>query len=414
MMKRLILFLQFLLLNLGIFAQSGEEGVHFLEGVPWENVLEMAGKQDKHIFMDCFTSWCGPCKALAKNVFTKKETGDFFNARFVCVKYDMEKGEGKKLKELFKDNIIGYPTLLLINSKGEVVHCMAGFHEADELISGIKAGLEGKTIFKYNDKYTAGERSLPFIKEYVEVLNAAFMKDKISEVVNEYMNSLSLEKLKEPEVWELVQPFVKDPYSPQFEYVASNFDYFTYKLKGDCYRLERQLNWALEKALEKIIELQKDTNGVILPLLEEPQKLDLLKSLIKRMNLKRAEKYLAKIHIYELEIRKKWDEVFKCLEVCRDIEVLGYSDLYVDRVMQYVAVNCKDRKLLKRGVEWMEELEEKAKDGKYRFKENYNGTLALLYKQLNNNKKAEKYSKLDEEIKEQNRLEFEKMMKEKN
>ena len=66
--------------------------------------------------MDCYTSWCGPCKALAKNVFTQEKVGEFFNPRFINVKYDMEKGDGKMLNEKYKKYIVGYPTLLLLNA----------------------------------------------------------------------------------------------------------------------------------------------------------------------------------------------------------------------------------------------------------------------------------------------------------
>ena len=46
------------------------------------------------IFLDAYASWCGPCKMLQKNVFTKKAVGDFYNSKFINVKMDMEKGEG--------------------------------------------------------------------------------------------------------------------------------------------------------------------------------------------------------------------------------------------------------------------------------------------------------------------------------
>lgn len=48
--------------------------------------------------------------------------GDFFNANFVNAKYDMEKGDGKMLREKYKEYIIGFPTLLLIDQNGNVVH----------------------------------------------------------------------------------------------------------------------------------------------------------------------------------------------------------------------------------------------------------------------------------------------------
>ena len=72
------------------------EGIVFFKGT-WQQALEQARKENKLIFMDCYTSWCGPCKMLAKEVFTDPEVAAFFNEKFVNVKVDMEKGEGMEL-----------------------------------------------------------------------------------------------------------------------------------------------------------------------------------------------------------------------------------------------------------------------------------------------------------------------------
>ena len=77
----------------GVFGQ----GIEFMDNEPWSKVLQRAKEQNRLIFMDCYTVWCGPCKGLAQDVFPQKQVGDFFNAHFVNVKYDMEKGEGPEL-----------------------------------------------------------------------------------------------------------------------------------------------------------------------------------------------------------------------------------------------------------------------------------------------------------------------------
>ena len=259
-MKKIGFVIQFLCIALFLFGQADKNGIRFIEGEKWENVLKAAQEQDKYIFMDCYTSWCGPCKALAKDIFTRKDVGDFFNANFINVKYDMEKGEGKELNKRYKANIIGFPTLLLIDKKGKVVHQMAGFQEADVLIAGMKAGKEGKSLFAYRDRYTAGERDFAFLKEYVTALQGAFLKNDIEQVILDYMKTMSLEKLQEKEIWDFVGTFIKDPYSPQFDYVIFNIDRLAAKVKFDRYQVERQLSWALDKAVDQLVEIKFDEN----------------------------------------------------------------------------------------------------------------------------------------------------------
>ncbi len=410
-MKKIGFIVQFLCLTLFSFGQSAEEGIRFIEGEKWENILKMAQEQNKYIFMDCYTSWCGPCKALAKDIFTRKDVGDFFNANFVNVKYDMEKGVGKELYKHYKSNIIGFPTLLLINKEGKVVHQMAGFQEADVLIAGMKAGMEGKSLFAYRDRYTAGERDLTFLKEYVAALEGAFLKDDIEKIILDYMKTIPVEKLQEKEIWDFVGTFIKDPYSPQFDYLIFNIDRLANKVKFDRYSVERQLGWALEKAVDQVVEVKFDKNGTPLRLVCAAGKVDTLLRLIDRGNLKRAETYRAKIKIYELELAQEWDKVYQHQMIYRDIKALGYSDRYLDETAQYLAEYCPDKVIIEKYLALIEELQKKEDASSAKLKACYYGTLSVLYAKLGNNEKAKEFKKMDEKIKAEKAKEFESFLK---
>ena len=71
------------------------------------------------VLVDCYTSWCGPCKIMASKILPQKEVGDFLNERFVCVKYDMEKGEGPEIAK--KYGVEAYPTFLLLRADGTLL-----------------------------------------------------------------------------------------------------------------------------------------------------------------------------------------------------------------------------------------------------------------------------------------------------
>src|SRR5690606_34503620 len=122
-MKKLLIAVFSLLAFQQVFAQSG---IEFKQS--WKEALAIAAKEKKLIFMDAYTTWCGPCKKLSKEVFPNEMVGEFFNKNFVSLKMDMEKGEGIALAEKFEVNV--YPTLLFLNAYGEIVHRTAGFHNA--------------------------------------------------------------------------------------------------------------------------------------------------------------------------------------------------------------------------------------------------------------------------------------------
>lgn len=93
----------------------------------------------KLIFVDCYTSWCVPCVEMAKQEFPKKVSGDFFNPKFISVKYDMEKGEGIDLRKKYDVN--SFPTFLILNAKGEEINRVVGKAGAEEFIEKVKLAL---------------------------------------------------------------------------------------------------------------------------------------------------------------------------------------------------------------------------------------------------------------------------------
>jgi thiol:disulfide interchange protein len=102
---------------------------------------QLAKKQKKLIFMDAYTTWCGPCKMLKAQTFHNDLVADYYNANFINLAVDMEKGEGPMLSQTYA--VRAYPTLLFINSKGEKVHQGMGFMQYDQFLS---LGKEAKTI----------------------------------------------------------------------------------------------------------------------------------------------------------------------------------------------------------------------------------------------------------------------------
>jgi thioredoxin-related protein len=182
-MSRILVFVFFsvVLHTSTLFSQ----GITFFEG-SWKDAMAKAKAEDKLLFVDAYAKWCGPCKAMAKNVFTKPEVGDFFNANFINLKLDMEEADGVTFGHKYP--VRAYPTLFFIDGDGKIVKNITGGQQPDGLISlGGEAMKKMDRSSKFEEKYNAGDRSYDLMYNYVKALNAS---DKPSlKISNEYLNS---------------------------------------------------------------------------------------------------------------------------------------------------------------------------------------------------------------------------------
>ena len=117
-------------------AQAEPKGINFFQG-SWKEAVARAKQEKKCIFLDAYTSWCGPCKTMDKEVYTHPAVTEYFNRRFVAVRVDMEKGEGPELAKKFS-SIDGYPSLLFFDQEGHLAKTVLGSRTAEEFLEEAK------------------------------------------------------------------------------------------------------------------------------------------------------------------------------------------------------------------------------------------------------------------------------------
>ena len=161
------------------------QGIEFFQG-SWKDAMAKAKSEDKLLFVDAFAKWCGPCKAMSKNVFTQEKVGDYFNSNFINLKLDMEEADGVSFGHIYP--VTAYPTLMFLDGEGKLVKKVVGGQQAEGLIAhGEDANKKNDKSGKFEEKYLAGDRSFDLMYNYVKALNAAGKPSlKIS---NDFLNT---------------------------------------------------------------------------------------------------------------------------------------------------------------------------------------------------------------------------------
>ena len=118
--------------------KSTAQEITFIEN-SWKEALKQAKLQNKLLFVDAYASWCGPCKMLKLSTFRNAKAAAFYNANFINVSIDMEKGDGPFLASDWQ--IQAYPTLIIFDPDGKPVLGTVGFISAKDLIKFGTAAL---------------------------------------------------------------------------------------------------------------------------------------------------------------------------------------------------------------------------------------------------------------------------------
>jgi thioredoxin-related protein len=121
-----------------------ENGVVWTVGLTWPQILERARKEKKYVFLDCYATWCGPCKTMDRDVFALNRVGETMNNKYLAVKVQMDTGIydsstirftypiARQLEQQY--NIQVLPSYLFFDESGQLVHKEVGSFKADEFV----------------------------------------------------------------------------------------------------------------------------------------------------------------------------------------------------------------------------------------------------------------------------------------
>ena len=347
-MRKLLFLLAFFFVGGMAFGQDG--GVVFLDNEPWDKVVRQAKKENKLIFVDCYTIWCGPCNRLTNEVFPQKEMGDYMNPKFVCVKYDVDKGEGAKFKELYASEIPAFPTLLVVNTEGKILHRLVGYQPMKPLINSIQRGLDGVNIYTMREEYPQHKNEKAFVKDFLWALRFAYIMDEYATVAREFTSRFPQDSLLTKDFWEMASPIVvNDPYCEEYPFILKNL-YALEKLGVDQHALEEELNFYMGITVNQLyIAVLHKRKGVLMEDFGEKVAYlrPLLKTPVKGFSVRQIE--LAAIEcMYNDDV----DKLYERMHVFMDCDMV-VMDQFMEEVFRYMMRNLTDKRKIEECVDYI-------------------------------------------------------------
>ncbi len=343
-MKKILVLLT--LLPLFTMAQTG---MQFEHNTTWKTIQEKAKKENKYIFMDAFTTWCGPCKFMAANIFPLPEAGVFFNDKFINVKVQLDttKKDNEEVKSWYADahqimkqyNVNVFPTYLFFSPDGKLVHRAVGSSDIKAFIAkGADAMNPQKQYYTLLDQYKGGAKSPEFLRNMAYAASDVYDKEMIEKASNEYLATQT--DMFTPDNLEFISKFTKSSKDKGFDFIKNNTQKF------DAVKGAGTANTKLVGIL-----LQEEVFPKIFGSAAAPDWTALQTSLLQKYP-GQADELTATAKVFYYQYKKDWN-AFQTV-------IVPYMNKYGQNVPagqlnEYawtVFENCKDMTCVKEALEW--------------------------------------------------------------
>ena len=253
MIKKLIhLTVLFLLTN--SFAVFPQSSISFSE-IGLNAALMKAKTENKPLLLWSYTTWCPHCKIMKEEVFTNQKVADFFNKSFICIRLDMEKGEGVDLK---KDlNITSFPTFIFYNPDGIIIYRVEGEFKPGAFIQEGENALTQKKQLPYLKlKFEKDISNSLNCYEYLRALKKGGMD--FSTVVKNYFVTQNNKQLLSEINWRIISNGVSDINSREMKFVIDHQSEF--KALASPERVKRKLDYLVKELLNPLVESNDTLN----------------------------------------------------------------------------------------------------------------------------------------------------------
>jgi thiol-disulfide isomerase/thioredoxin len=303
-----------------VAAQS--QGIAFEHGLSWQEVLQKAQRENKYVFVDCYATWCGPCKRMDKNVYPIDSVGSFMNDRYISVKMQMDstRQDNDEIRQWYavartfegKYHIGAYPTFLFFSTDGQVLHKDIGGKNINDFLSMAMAALDPKQqYYTLLADYRSGKMTFALMPV---LANAARRngQDSLASQVSRYYMHHYLETLPEGEMWTRDNILFVYRYS-SFVNITDNIfqQYYRNRMTIDSVMHDGDFSDALINEVLYRDEIEPQINKSLAATADEPRWHHLERRMTENYDALYAQKNILQGQINYYKAKKNWKQYIK-------------------------------------------------------------------------------------------------------
>jgi thioredoxin-related protein len=370
-----------------------DKGIKFEQGLSWQQVKEKAKAENKYIFLDCYATWCGPCKAMDSDIYPSENVAAVMNDKFIAVKvqFDKSRKDSKEIQAWYEDahniqkeyKITGLPSFLFFSPDGKIVHRDMGYKDEPVFINLLTDALNpSRQYYTLLTNYRQGKKDYTRMKELAVAVND-FGDKEFSHIIaadykKNYLDKLTTGQLLNKEHIDFINKYPdllhsKDKFFQLFYHQAEQVD----KICN-----HQGLSDGLVKSVITKEEIEKKLWQGNKPVTKKPDWQKISAAIDKKYNHSYTESVVPDAQISFYRRIEDWPRYVKLKDHKRDQHtVTDAGDLNGDA--WDIFLHCNDKSILSKALAWSDkslQLAMSTEGNEYAIMQAYDTNANLLYK----------------------------------
>jgi thioredoxin-related protein/dienelactone hydrolase len=342
------------------------QGIKFEQKDNWHDVVKSAKAEHKYIFVDCYATWCQPCKTMDSKVYPSEKIGNVVNEKFISIKLQFDSTGGdnettrrwyEQAKKFINDyKVSAFPSYLFFDQNGEVVHKEIGYRNEKDFLQLVEGALDtAKQIYTRINRYSNGPKDYPAMPELVASVRT-ILKDKnlASLIAQDYLHNY-LYRLPEDQILKKENiDFILANISSASEYGFKLFQ--TRSVKIDSFERAGYSKLAIDIIISKEeidSKIYKDGKAII----DNPQWQVYRASIAQKHGREIADRLVLNAQAYWFHAYKKdWDKATSLYIEKFDrygLDTAGGAWKNFNNVFWDFFLHTNDKAKLRKAIQWM-------------------------------------------------------------